>query len=145
MLASCFAGLVAIGACLAVAVSRFPYPFELEWIEGGIVDHVARVVRGQRLYVAPTPEFVPATYPPLFYWVSAVVARLTDVGFLATRFTAILSSLACLSLTCAIVRRETRSWRAALISTGLFAATYRASGAWFDIGRGDTLFLALTV
>lgn len=143
--AASFAGLVAIGACLAVAASRFRYPFELEWMEGSMVDHVARVVRGQPLYVAPTPEFVPATYPPLFYWVSAVVARLTGVGFLTTRFTAILSSLACLSLTCAIVRRETRSWRAAIVSTGLFAATYRASGAWFDIGRGDTLFLALAL
>jgi hypothetical protein len=67
------------------------------------------------------------------------------VGFLATRLTAILSSLVCLSLTFAMVRRETRSWCAAIVSTGLFTATYRASGAWFDIGRGDTLFLALSL
>jgi hypothetical protein len=41
------------------------------------------------------------------------------------------------------VRTETRNWRIALLSTGLFAAAFRVTGAWLDVARVDSLFLAL--
>ncbi len=44
-----------------------------------------------------------------------------------------------------IVTRETGDRIAGLVAAGLFAATYRISGAWFDTGRVDSLFLALTL
>ncbi|MFH1143060.1 MAG: hypothetical protein V1774_00780, partial [Candidatus Eisenbacteria bacterium] len=36
---------------LLVALQRIAYPWELEWMEGGLVDHVQRIVNGQGIYV----------------------------------------------------------------------------------------------
>jgi hypothetical protein len=44
-----------------------------------------------------------------------------------------------------IVVRETGDRIAGVITAGLFAATFRISGAWSDTGRVDSLFLALTL
>ena len=43
---------------------RLPHLFEIEWMEGSMVDHVRRVIDGQPLYVAPSLDFVPFIYPP---------------------------------------------------------------------------------
>src|SRR6202007_2815736 len=43
------------------------------------------------------------------------------------------------------VFRETRDRLAALVAVGLFAACYRLTGAWFDVGRLDSMFVALTL
>ncbi|MBN1423122.1 hypothetical protein JXA88_01070 [Candidatus Fermentibacteria bacterium] len=144
-LACVVASLAALGSYLVITVSRLGYPFDLEWMEGGMVDHVARIRAGQPLYVSPSPAFVPFTYPPLFCWTAAVVARVVGLGYPALRIVAFASSLACVALIGNIVRRETRSLYAAVVAMGLWAATYRTSGAWFDIARADCLFLALTL
>src|SRR6266550_3782673 len=39
---------------VAVAIARLTYPFDLDWMEGGSVDHVRRILTGQPIYVAPT-------------------------------------------------------------------------------------------
>jgi hypothetical protein len=44
-----------------------------------------------------------------------------------------------------IVKRETGGWRFGLLAAGVFAATYRVSGAWFDLAREDSLFLLLVL
>ncbi len=128
---------------LFVALRRIGYPFELEWLEGGEVEIVNRVVHGQGIYVAPSLHYVPYPYPPLFIWISAVFAKVLGVGFLAPRLVSFLASLGVLALLFHIVRRETGDAVAGLVAAGLFAATYQASGAYFDLARVDSLFLAL--
>jgi hypothetical protein len=44
-----------------------------------------------------------------------------------------------------IVVRETGDRIAGLVAAGLFAASFQVSGSWFDVGRVDSLFLALTL
>jgi hypothetical protein len=51
---------------VALAIRGLPYPYELEWMEGGMVDHVIRVLEGGSLYVAPTVDFVPFLYTPFY-------------------------------------------------------------------------------
>ena len=52
---------------LAIAVvSRFPYPFGLEWMEGGILAHALRIAEGQPTYAAPSVDFIPFLYTPLY-------------------------------------------------------------------------------
>jgi dolichyl-phosphate-mannose-protein mannosyltransferase len=135
------------GGCLAtylaIAFLRIGYPFELEWLEGGSLEHVARLLRGQALYVAPGPEFVPFPYPPLYYVLAAVVAKLTGPGFFALRAVSFASSMACFLAIYALVWHETQDRFAAWVASGLFAATFRAGGAWLDLARVDSLFLAL--
>ncbi len=139
-------GAVSVGFIamfLVVAVIHLTYPFELEWMEGGMVDHVQRVLRGEPLYVAPSVDFVPFIYTPLYSYVSALAARVLGIGFEPLRLVSLLASVGCLLLIFACVARETHDRFAALVSAGLFAATYRLGGAWLDIARVDTLFLAL--
>jgi hypothetical protein len=135
--------LASVATYLIVALSRIGYPFELEWMEGGSVDHVRRILMGRPLYVAPSLEFVPYIYTPLYYYLSAAVAKGLGAGFLALRLVSLVSSIGCFGLIAVIVRRETNCWPPALLSIGLFAATFHRAGAWFDLARVDSLFLFL--
>ena len=144
-LAAALAGLVAIGAYLFVALSRLTYPFALEWLEGNSLVEVHRILAGQPLYPAPTAGYVPDGYPPLYFAVSAAAARVLGVSYLPLRLVSLLSSLACFALLARLVQRETGSIAAGTGAAGLFAATYFATDTWFDVGRVDSLFLALSI
>lgn len=128
---------------LAVALRQLGYPYELEWMEGGAVEMVDRVLHGQALYTPPSIHYVAYTYTPLYFWVSAGVARLTGIGFLPLRLVSLTASLGVLGLLYAIVRRRGGGRVAGLVAAGLFAATFQVGGAWLDIGRVDSLFLLL--
>jgi Dolichyl-phosphate-mannose-protein mannosyltransferase len=141
----CAAVAAPIAAYLWVALHRVGYPYELDWMEGGSVELAARVVAGHSLYATPSLGFVGWTYPPLYYLISAGVAKLIGVGFLPLRLVSLTASLVSMATLAWIVIRETGSRIAGLVAAGLFAATFRISGAWFDTGRVDSLFLALTL
>ena len=51
---------------LVVGLSRIGYPYELEWMEGGSLQNVQRVVGGESIYVEPSIDFVPFLYTPLY-------------------------------------------------------------------------------
>jgi hypothetical protein len=144
-LAAALAGLVAIGAYLFVALSRLDYPFALESLEGNSLVEVHRILAGQQLYPAPTVRYVPDGYPPLYFYLSAAVARVLGASYLSLRLVSLVSSLACFALLARLVQRETGSIAAGTGAAGAFAATYLVAGAWFDIGRVDSLFLALSI
>jgi hypothetical protein len=124
-----------------IAFTRVNYPFELEWMEGGIVDHIRVVLAGQPLYREPSLAFTPFIYAPAYYYVSAVFSWVFGVGFLVPRLVSLISILACFVLLAYWVRRETGDLLAGLVAAGLFAATYAKTELWFDIARVDSLFL----
>ncbi|MCD4653882.1 hypothetical protein K8T06_08085 [bacterium] len=128
---------------IVIAAMRFSYPFELEWMEGGAVVHVQRILDGQSLYVPPSLDFIPFIYAPFYYYVSSIFAQITGNGFLPLRLVSFLSSLGCFVFIALFVHRRTSSLYASFIASCLFAATFRLSGAWFDIARVDSLFLFL--
>ncbi|HUR33861.1 MAG TPA: glycosyltransferase family 39 protein [Vicinamibacterales bacterium] len=137
------ASLWYLGAYLAIAGLRVQYPFDLEWMEGGSVDHVARVLRLEPLYIPPQVAFIPFEYPPLYFYVSAVVAKVIGLGYLPLRLVSLVSSLVCFVCIYAAVKGATRRAFPAIVAVGAFAATFRIGGAWLDLARVDTLFLAL--
>jgi len=141
----CVAMAASIAVYLWVALHRIGYHFELDWMEGGSVELAARVADGHSLYATPSLAFVGWAYTPLYYWVAAAVAKLTGLGFLPLRLVSITASLASMATLAWIVTRETGDRVAGLVAAGLFAATFKISGAWFDIGRVDSLFVALTL
>jgi hypothetical protein len=136
-------GLLFLVTYVAIALLRITHPFELEWLEGGTLEHVRRVLAGDPLYVAPSMEFVPLLYPPLYYYVGAGAAQLLGDGFVPLRLVSFLASLGCFALLFDLVRRETGSPYAGAIAATLFAATFRQGGAWLDLARVDSLFLFL--
>jgi hypothetical protein len=141
----CLAAIGFIATYVVVAWLRLRYPFELEWMEGGAVDHVRRVLSGIQLYVPPSAEFTPFFYTPLYWWVSAGVSSLTGLGFFPLRLVSFVASLVSIALIFLIVRRETRAFAPSLLAAGLFAACFRLTGAWLDLARVDSLFMALVL
>lgn len=139
------AASIPIAVYLWIALHRVSYPYELDWMEGGSVELAARVAAGHSLYVAPSLAFVGWTYTPLYYVVAAAVAKVIGIGFLALRLVSLAASVAAMVLLGLVVVRETGDRLAGLLAAGVFAAAFRVSGAWFDIGRVDSLSLALTL
>ena len=125
------------------AARRLHYPYDLEWVESGVLVSVARIAHGQPLYAKPTLDYVPFLYAPLYFYVCAAVTKLTGVNFAALRLVSAVSALATQVLLMLYVRRETRSWLAGIAAAGIFASLYLFVEGWFDIGRVDSLFLLI--
>ncbi|MGA1875198.1 MAG: glycosyltransferase family 39 protein [bacterium] len=124
-----------------IAFYRIGYPFELEWLEGGSLDQVKRILAGYKLYVKPSLKFVPFIYPPFYFYLSAGLSKLIGIGFMPLRLVSLIASLVSFVIIFLIVRQETKDAFAGFVASCLFAATFRICGAWFDIARVDALFL----
>jgi len=136
-------GLASVAAYLAVVLQRIGYPYELTYFEGSTVEVAGRVAAGQPLYGPPTTEYTPWPYPPLYFWLSGALAKVTGVDLTTMRVVSVAASIAVLVLLALIVRRAGGSTVAGIVAAGLYAATYRVSGAFADTARVDSLFLAL--
>jgi hypothetical protein len=143
--AAAVAGVAVIGVYLGIALTRLGYPGPLEILEGNSLIEVHRILAGQQLYAEPSANYVPDGYPPLYFAVSAAAASVLGPSYLALRLVSLVASLACFVILGRLVQRETRSRTAGLAAAGLLAATYFATDTWFDVGRVDSLFLALSV
>lgn len=137
------AAAVAIAVFVVLAVRRALSPYQLEWLEGGAVEHVRRILQGRQLYPAPGIDFVAYPYPPLYFLLSSLVAMVTGVGYLPLRLVSVAASLASMGLLGAIVRREGGARWCGLVAAGLFAAGFRFTGGFYDLARVDALLVAL--
>ncbi len=120
---------------------RIGYPYELEWMEGAMVDETARVLAGEPSYHAPDLGHLPFLYTPLYYWAGAAVAAVVGQGYFALRLVSVLCTVGCMALLSSIAHRETGRRRAGLCAAGLFAMGYGWLQSWYDLGRNDMLFL----
>src|SRR6266702_667106 len=72
---------------------RLGYPYDLEWMEGGMLCHALRFVDGQPLYAPPSLDFIPYLYTPLYPFALFVLGKLFGVGYVLARALSILSFL----------------------------------------------------
>ncbi len=128
-----------------VASYRASYPFDIEWMEGGMVEHVSRVVSGEGIYVEPSLDFVPYIYTPVYFYASAAFAKVFGAGYFPLRLVSIISTFFIFLFIFLIVKKETKSSKLGLISTGLFAACFSISGFWYDLARVDSMFIAFFI
>ena len=124
---------------LLVAARRMRYPFELDRMESGMLTTVWRLRHGFPLYTAPSLDWAPFLYAPLFFYVSAAVTRVAGMGYGALRLVSTLATLGSFALIFLLVWTETRRVAAGLFAVGLFASLYPIVFAWFDVGRVDSL------
>src|ERR1043165_8468028 len=92
--------------------------------------------------LTPTLDFIPFIYPPFYY---CVVAALPGSGFLPMRLVSFAATLGVLGVIYSWVKRETGSPKFAALAASFFCATYASTGAWFDTGRVDSLFLFFAI
>ena len=127
-----------------LACQRLGYPLELDFIEGVMVDHIARLAHGQPIYVEPTLRFIPLAYMPFFSLVASWVTHATGIGFFAPRLVSFVSTLLTAGLLAGIVWRETRRRTLAAAAVGVYASAFAITGACYDVARPDSLMLLLT-
>src|SRR5690348_1839440 len=84
--------LVAACAYAVVAwlfVRRLFYPYDLEWMEGGMLCHALRLLEGKPIYAAPSVDFIPYLYTPLYPALLAALGRVVGLGYLLARLVSI--------------------------------------------------------
>lgn len=112
-------------------------------MEGCSVNHVRRILSGEKLFVSPSLKFIPYTYTPLYFNLSAITSKIAGIGFVPLRLISFISPIGCFIIIFLIVKRETGNSYSGILTSCLFAATFRIGGVWFDIARVDSLFLFL--
>jgi len=139
------AAVVSIAVVLLTIALRITYPYELEWMEGGVLEHIDRVRMGEPIYVEPSLRFVPFIYPPLYYYLSAAAMSITGEGFLGPRLVSLAASIGTVAVIFMFIRRETGRNVPALCAAALYAATFSITDGWFDLARVDGLFPLLVL
>ena len=136
-------------ALLVIAVSgRLLYPYDLEWMEGGMLHHALRIQTGHGIYTPPSVDFIPYLYTPLYPALLAVLGELFGITYTLGRAISVLSlaGIAVVAVGSIAGRRFEHPSRAiafagAALALGLFAAIYPFVEGWYDLVRADTLFL----
>ncbi|MGE5234603.1 MAG: hypothetical protein ACM3OB_10880 [Acidobacteriota bacterium] len=127
--------------------ARITYRFDIEWMEGATLLEAARLAHGLPLHVAPSADFIPFPYTPLYPALVALASRLTGlaVGYPLGRAVSIAAlALAAWSIFRAVRREHGERWEA-WSALGILAAGFAVTGGWFDLARIDMLYLGLAV
>lgn len=141
--AAILAGLAFLALFVGIAVLRAGHPFELEWMEGGMLTHAARLLDGQPIYAQPSADFVPFFYTPGYPALLAGLSQITGgLTFGLARWVSIIATLLAMGIIFRIGQRE-GSARWGLLAVGIYAALFRVNGAFYDLARPDGLFTAL--
>jgi hypothetical protein len=137
------AGLLHLGLLAYVFLRRVGYPFDLEWMEGGMLVHSLRIMKGQPLYGPPSVDFVSYLYTPLYPAVVAALGKVFGLHYLVGRLVSLASLVVVMVLGYRAARREGAPVAFALVPAALIAAAFPFTGAWYDLVRNDGLCLAL--
>lgn len=123
--------------------ARVPYPFDLEWMEGGMLAHAWRLQHGRALYPAPSAEWIPFVYPPGY---AAVLAALGSVFGLSPPLGRLVSvagtALAALGIGHAVTR-VVRDPLPGVLAAVCYLGTWPQGGAFFDLVRTESLGVGL--
>lgn len=144
--AACLLALWAITTYAWVVAGRIRYPYDLEWMESGMLCHALRLFTGQPIYAPPSIDFIPHLYTPLYPLVVAGLSHVFgDVSYPLARAVSLLSFTGALTIAFLWARREGGSWLAGLVALSLPLATFADAGGFYDLARSDSLQLFLTV
>lgn len=124
-------------------LGRVSHPFDLEWMEGGMLAHAQRVMDGQPLYVEPSSQFIPFIYPPLYHWVLGWSGKIFGLSYALGRSIALMGTLAAAAAAVVAVAGERRGWLLGVGAGALYLTGYDESGSFFDLVRADGLLMAL--
>ena len=95
---------------LATAIGgRFSYPYDLEWMEGGLLHHAQRISDGQGIYVAPSVDFIPYLYTPLYPGLVAFFGGAFGIDYQLGRALSILALVAIGIVAFASIARRRRA------------------------------------
>ena len=128
---------------LNTVAGRLDYPYDLEWMEGGMLIHALRIQEGQGLYVIPTADFIPYIYPPLYPWLLAFLGDVVGLDYWLGRSVSVFGTLLALTSIIVGLRKEAVSWGISSLAGALFLSTYDDVGTFLDLTRADALMMGL--
>jgi hypothetical protein len=138
--------LYQLGLLTQAIAGRVGYPYDLEWMEGGLLHHAQRIRLGLGIYVPPSADFIPYLYTPLYPTLLALFGGAAGPSYLLGRLVSVvglvgIAGTSFASLASARSRALGATLAGALLALGLFAAGYPYVEGWYDLVRADTLFL----
>lgn len=138
--------LYQVGLLIQAIAGRIGYPYDLEWMEGGLLHHALRIHQAQGIYVAPSVDFIPYLYTPLYPTLIALFGGPFGISYLLGRAISVigLAGIAAVSLASLAGPRGRMLGPTAAglaLALGLFAAFYPYVEGWYDLVRADTFFL----
>jgi len=138
--------LYQVSLLVEAIAGRVGYPYDLEWMEGGMLHHALRIRLGEGIYGPPSVDFIPYLYTPLYPTLLALFGAPFGLSYTLGRAISIagllgIVALAIASLLGAPPRRPAAAWTGIALALGLFAAFYPFVEGWYDVVRADTFFL----
>jgi hypothetical protein len=138
--------LYQLGLLVQAIAGRASYPYDLEWMEGGMLHHAQRIRLGEGIYVPPSVDFIPYLYTPLYPTLLALFGGPFGISYLLGRVISIigLAGIAGIALASFARTRQRHLGATAagvVLALGLFAAFYPYVEGWYDLVRADTFFL----
>lgn len=137
-----------LGLLITAIAGRIAYPYDLEWMEGGMLHHALRIRAGEGIYVPPSVDFIPYLYTPLYPAILALFGGVFGISYTIGRAVSVLALIGIAAVAAAQIgsRRHAHAGLGApsagiVLALGLFAAAYPATDGWYDLVRADTLFL----
>ena len=146
----CVPAIWQIGLLAYTIARRVAYPFDLEWMEGGLLDHAARLQEGSGLYTPPSVEFISYLYTPLYPALLAILGEVFGLGYTLGRVLSVLSLIVCAIVVVCATQAPRQSWSirgafSGVLALGLICAAYPWLEGWYDLVRGDTVFVAMVL
>jgi hypothetical protein len=142
--------LVQLGWHARIFAERASFPLDLEWMEGGVLIHAQRIAHGQGIYVAPSVDFIPFLYTPLYPALLAVLSFVAPLGYLMGRLVSIVAFAAALAMIASTAAGEGSSrahkvlaWLIGIAGAGAVAASFAFTGHFYDLVRADSMLLVL--
>ena len=124
-----------------VVSQRVHLPFDWEWGEGAGINQIYQHLSGGKLYAAPSLEFTPLVYTPLYYWISSLFSRLGVPILLAARILSLASSFGSAGVLAWLIYRASRNPIASWLSGALYLACFALSEGYYDLVRVDSLYI----
>lgn len=122
---------------------RVGYPFDLEWMEGGMLAHAWRLREGLDLYPQASREFIPYIYPAGYASLLAALSELVGLDYTLGRVISVAGTVAAAGAIVRIVREHAGDTFMGLAGAALFLGCYEFSGAFYDLARLDALNVGL--
>ncbi len=142
--------LIQLGWHARLFAGRVTYPLDLEWMEGGVLVHAQRLAQGRGIYVAPSVDFIPFLYTPLYPALLALLSLVLPLGYTLGRVVSILAFAAALAMILLACwdeaggrSRKLLALAAGVAGAGTVAGSFAFTGYFYDLVRADSLLLGL--
>lgn len=140
---SILVGLTLVGRLTPVWWAHLTFPWDLEWMEGGMLAHAWRLREGLPLYTEPSAEWIPYIYSSGYPALLAALAPAWGLDYGQARAISLLGSWSAAAAIVFLAWRHHREPWVGVLAASLFIGTYDHVAGFFSLVRSDGLGVGL--